>query len=180
MVTRHLRRLGVPKAHALSPRSLEVVRQLGLPMHTIRKLPAHRRDSMYVRFVTNLAGQQVGALPYERMTLDVLEASPEVRLLFFPGPRYPASRSCTLLLSSEGPTSACPGMSPLVVSSLSWLTPLQMVHNVAQPDLECIIECMMERDFNVDYRKGWTWISHEEVRFEKQWPARRSPPKGRG
>lgn len=77
-----MRRLGVPKAHALSPRSLEIVRQLGLPVSAIRQLPAHRRDAMWVRFVTNLSGQQVGCLPYERMSLDVLDASPEVSLLW--------------------------------------------------------------------------------------------------
>jgi hypothetical protein len=31
-----------------------------------------------VRFVTNLSGEEVGHLPYERMSLDVLDASPEV------------------------------------------------------------------------------------------------------
>lgn len=78
LITRHLRRLGVPKAHALSPRSLEIVRQFGLPVSALRRLPAHRRDAMHVRFVTNLAGQQIGSLPYERMTNDVLDHSPEV------------------------------------------------------------------------------------------------------
>jgi len=39
-----------------------------------------------------------------------------------------------------------------------------MVHNVAQPDLELMIETMMENETSVDYRKGWTWIQHEEVR----------------
>lgn len=38
-----------------------------------------------------------------------------------------------------------------------------MVHNVAQPDLEYIIEREMDKEDNVDYRTGWTWIGHEEV-----------------
>lgn len=38
-----------------------------------------------------------------------------------------------------------------------------MVHNVAQPDLEAIMEYMLDAEVNVDYRLGWTWISHEEV-----------------
>jgi hypothetical protein len=38
-----------------------------------------------------------------------------------------------------------------------------MVHNVAQPDLEVVIETMMEQETDVDYRKGWTWLEHEEV-----------------
>lgn len=38
-----------------------------------------------------------------------------------------------------------------------------MVHNVAQPDLEAIMEYMLDAEVNIDYRIGWTWISHEEV-----------------
>lgn len=38
-----------------------------------------------------------------------------------------------------------------------------MVHNVAQPDLEAIMEYLLDAEVNVDYRLGWTWISHEEV-----------------
>jgi hypothetical protein len=51
---------------------------------------------MWVRFVTNLSGQQVGCLPYERMSLDVLEASPEVR-----------KDQCHQLLSLSGARHAC-------------------------------------------------------------------------
>ncbi|GMK58855.1 hypothetical protein CspeluHIS016_0602970 [Cutaneotrichosporon spelunceum] len=115
LVSRHMRRLGVPKAHALSPRSLEICRQLGLPVGEIRRLPAHRNDARWVRFMTNCSGQLVGTLPYENMGLDVLDHTPE------------------------------------------------MVHNVAQPDLEAIMEYMLDAEVNVDYRLGWTWISHEEV-----------------
>lgn len=75
-----MRRLGVPKAHALSPRSLEICRQLGLPVGEIRRLPAHRNDARWVRFMTNCSGQLVGTLPYENMGLDVLDHTPEVSL----------------------------------------------------------------------------------------------------
>lgn len=74
-----MRRLGVPKAHALSPRSLEICRQVGLPVSEIRRLPAHRNDARWVRFMTNCSGQLVGTLPYENMGLDVLDHTPEVR-----------------------------------------------------------------------------------------------------
>lgn len=77
-----MRRLGVPKAHALSPRSLEICRQLGLPVGEIRRLPAHRNDARWVRFMTNCSGALVGTLPYENMGLDVLEHTPEVGLRF--------------------------------------------------------------------------------------------------
>lgn len=78
LVARHLRRLGVPKAHALSPRSLEICRQLNVPVHVLRSLPAHRVDAQYVQFVTNLSGQNLGRLDYERMHADVLQYSPEM------------------------------------------------------------------------------------------------------
>lgn len=149
---------------------------MGLPMHTIRRLPAHRRDSMNVRFVTNLSGQQVGSLPYERMALDVLEASPEVSstLLFTFPPTTSATRRRrpigvlhTAILLPPRCRVAAGGALHLTghreTMLICLLTTSQMVHNVAQPDLECIIETMMERQFNVDYRKGWTWLSHEEV-----------------
>lgn len=44
-----------------------------------------------------------------------------------------------------------------------------MVHNVAQPDLEAIMEYLLDAEVNVDYRLGWTWISHEEVRIVRIW-----------
>jgi hypothetical protein len=78
IVGRHLSRLGAPKAHALSPRSLEICRQFDISVAEIRQHPAPRHEARWVRFVTNLSGQEVGCLPYERMSLDVLDASPEV------------------------------------------------------------------------------------------------------
>lgn len=74
-----MRRLGVPKAHALSPRSLEICRQLGVPVGLIRSQPAHRADARWVRFMTTCDGELVGTLPYENMDLSVLEHTPEVR-----------------------------------------------------------------------------------------------------
>lgn len=41
---------------------------------------------------------------------------------------------------------------------------VQMVHNVAQPDLEEAIEDMINEENNVNYWPGWTWIGHREVR----------------
>lgn len=68
----------MPKAHALSPRSLEICRQLHVPVHVLRSLPAHREDAQYVQFVTNLSGQHLGRLDYERMHADVLNHSAEM------------------------------------------------------------------------------------------------------
>ena len=78
LLGRHRERLGAPKAHALSPRSLEICRQLGISVSEIRKYPAPRHEASWVRFVTTLSGEEVGSLPYERMSLDVLDDTPEV------------------------------------------------------------------------------------------------------
>jgi hypothetical protein len=78
VVERYPERLGAPKAHALSPRSLELLRQFHLDVRTLRQLGTRRRDAFWVNFLTNLSGQQVGVLPYERMDVDVLNETPEV------------------------------------------------------------------------------------------------------
>ncbi|KAL3470314.1 FAD binding domain-containing protein [Aspergillus californicus] len=76
IVERYLTRLAAPKAHALSPRSLEICRQFGLDINEIRKLGTCRGDAYWVNFITNLSGKQVGRLPYERMDPEVLDDTP--------------------------------------------------------------------------------------------------------
>lgn len=78
MVERYPERLGAPKAHALSPRSLEICRQSGLDVRELRHLGTPREDAYWVNFVTNLAGEAVGRLPYERMDAGVLDHTPEM------------------------------------------------------------------------------------------------------
>jgi 2-polyprenyl-6-methoxyphenol hydroxylase-like FAD-dependent oxidoreductase len=78
IVERYETRLAAPKAHALSPRSLELCRQFGLDVNEIRRLGTSRDDAYWVNFITNLSGKQVGRLPYERMDSDVLNATPTV------------------------------------------------------------------------------------------------------
>ncbi|OJJ33796.1 hypothetical protein ASPWEDRAFT_69580 [Aspergillus wentii DTO 134E9] len=73
---RYPTRLAAPKAHALSPRSLELCRQFGLDVNTIRNVGTRRSDAYWVNFITSLSGQQVGRLPYERMDPGVLDATP--------------------------------------------------------------------------------------------------------
>jgi 2-polyprenyl-6-methoxyphenol hydroxylase-like FAD-dependent oxidoreductase len=82
LVERYPERLGAPKAHALSPRSLEICRQFGLDVVRIRQLGTKREDAFWVNFLTNLSGKAVGQMPYERMDLGVLEETPEVSLFF--------------------------------------------------------------------------------------------------
>ncbi|PMD39449.1 3-propionate hydroxylase [Hyaloscypha variabilis F] len=76
IIERYPTRLAAPKAHALSPRTLEICRQFGLDINTIRDLGTKRSDAYWVNFVTSLAGQYVGSLPYERMDMEVLEQTP--------------------------------------------------------------------------------------------------------
>jgi hypothetical protein len=78
VIERYPKRLGAPKAHALSPRSLEICRQFGLDVGRIRQLGTKRADACWVNFLTNLTGERVGVLPYERMDINVLDETPEV------------------------------------------------------------------------------------------------------
>jgi hypothetical protein len=80
IIERYPERLGAPKAHALSPRSLEICRQFDLDVRRIRQLGTRRTDAFWVNFLTNLSGKSVGVLPYERMDVDVLQHTPEVNL----------------------------------------------------------------------------------------------------
>lgn len=78
VVERYPERLGAPKAHALSPRSLEICRQFGLDMGHIRSLGTPRDDARWVNFQTTLSGIPLGRLPYERMDPEVLDSTPEM------------------------------------------------------------------------------------------------------
>lgn len=78
IIERYPTRLDAPKAHALSPRSLELCRQFGLDVNEIRRLGTNRHDGHWVNFITSLNGKLVGRLPYERMDKEVLEATPTV------------------------------------------------------------------------------------------------------
>lgn len=78
MIERYAKRLAAPKAHALSPRSLEICRQFFLDVRHIRSQGTCRDDAFWVNFVTSLNGQHVGRLPYERMDESVLDDTPEM------------------------------------------------------------------------------------------------------
>ncbi|PMD30074.1 3-propionate hydroxylase [Hyaloscypha variabilis F] len=76
IIERYPTRLAAPKAHALSPRTLEICRQFGLDVNAIRGIGTNRDDAYWVNFVTSLTGHYVGSLPYERMDAEVLEDTP--------------------------------------------------------------------------------------------------------
>ncbi|KAL6237945.1 hypothetical protein BDW75DRAFT_237819 [Aspergillus navahoensis] len=76
IVDRYPTRLAAPKAHAISPRSLELWRQFGLDVNQIRALGTPRADAYWANFITS--GDQAGRLPYERMDPGVLDATPTI------------------------------------------------------------------------------------------------------
>ncbi|KAH8660418.1 3-propionate hydroxylase [Xylariales sp. PMI_506] len=78
IIERHATRLTAPKAHALGPRSLEILRQYGFDVPKIRQHGTPRDSGRWVHFVTTLAGEKLGELPYERMDAEVLEHTPEM------------------------------------------------------------------------------------------------------
>ncbi len=76
VIDRFSMRHGAPKAHALNPRSLEICRSIGLDAEAMRRRATPSQDGGWVRFVTTLAGQEIGVLPYERQDEQVLEVTP--------------------------------------------------------------------------------------------------------
>lgn len=77
ILEKHAQRLGQPKAHAINPRSLEILRQAGVDTAYLRKLGASAKDADAVRFVLSMKGLEVGWLPYERQDKAVTELTPE-------------------------------------------------------------------------------------------------------
>ncbi|CAI7622027.1 hypothetical protein PCG10_008515 [Penicillium crustosum] len=78
IIERYPERLAAPKAHAINPRSLEILRQFELGEKHVRQLGTSRDDSSSVNFLTNLCGDAIGRLPYERMDPAVLNDTPEM------------------------------------------------------------------------------------------------------
>ncbi|KAF6834903.1 2,4-dichlorophenol 6-monooxygenase [Colletotrichum musicola] len=78
LIEKYPQRLAAPKAHALCPRTLEICRHYGLDTNTLRRLGTPREEAYWVNFLTNLSGERIGYLPYERMDADVLESTPEM------------------------------------------------------------------------------------------------------
>ena len=76
VIERFKTRHGAPKAHALNPRSLEICRAIGLDMEAMKRRATPAEDGGWVRFVTTLAGEEIGVLPYERQDEQVREVTP--------------------------------------------------------------------------------------------------------
>lgn len=79
VIEKYPQRLAAPKAHAICPRSFELCRQFGFDTRALREIGTSRDDAHWVNFLTNLSGERIGVLPYERMDSDVLSDTPEVK-----------------------------------------------------------------------------------------------------
>ena len=76
VIDRFSMRHGAPKAHALNPRSLEICRSAGFDMEAMKRRATPSEDGGWVRFVTTLAGEEIGVMPYERQDEQVLDVTP--------------------------------------------------------------------------------------------------------
>ncbi len=76
VIERFRTRHGAPKAHALNPRSMEICRSIGLDVEAMKQRATPAEEGGWVRFVTTLAGEEIGVLPYERQDEQVLEMTP--------------------------------------------------------------------------------------------------------
>src|SRR5207244_8878526 len=55
-----------PQAHVVNPRTLEICRAAGIDMAGLRARATRREDGSRVVWMTKLAGEELGRLPYER------------------------------------------------------------------------------------------------------------------
>ena len=65
-----------PAAHAVNARTLEICRAAGVDMDAIARASRPPADAGWVRWVTTLAGEELGALPYERQSDAELAVTP--------------------------------------------------------------------------------------------------------
>ncbi|KAJ5783017.1 FAD-binding monooxygenase [Penicillium paradoxum] len=77
VVERYPGRLGQPKAHAVNPRSLEILRQGGLDTVQLRKVASRPVDADLVRFGLSPVGLELGTLPFERQGEENKVITPE-------------------------------------------------------------------------------------------------------
>ncbi|CAI7677577.1 unnamed protein product [Penicillium discolor] len=77
IVEKYLGRLGQPKAHAINPRSLEILRQSGLDTAQLRNAAARPADTNKVRFGLSPMGLELGTLPFERQGEETKAITPE-------------------------------------------------------------------------------------------------------
>ena len=65
-----------PQAHVVNPRTLEICRAAGIDVDRLRSLATPRADGSQVVWMTTLAGEELGRLPYERQGDECLAETP--------------------------------------------------------------------------------------------------------
>jgi 2-polyprenyl-6-methoxyphenol hydroxylase-like FAD-dependent oxidoreductase len=65
-----------PKAHVVNPRSLEIFRSLGIDIEALRRSGASRGDAEVSRFMTKLAGTELGHIPLDVSECDAIAVTP--------------------------------------------------------------------------------------------------------
>lgn len=65
-----------PAAHAVNARTFEICRQAGVDMAALAAASRPPADAGWTRWMTTLAGDELGVLPYERQGDDVLAVTP--------------------------------------------------------------------------------------------------------
>ena len=65
-----------PQAHVVNPRTLEICRAAGVDMAQLRARATRREDGSHVVWMTKLAGEELGRLPYERQGDENLQYTP--------------------------------------------------------------------------------------------------------
>jgi 2,4-dichlorophenol 6-monooxygenase len=65
-----------PQAHVVNPRTLEICRQAGIDVDRLQALATPTADASQVLWMTNLSGEELGRLPYERQGDDMLALTP--------------------------------------------------------------------------------------------------------
>jgi 2,4-dichlorophenol 6-monooxygenase len=65
-----------PQAHVVNPRTLEICRAAGVDMMLLHAAATQREDGSHVAWMTTLAGEELGRLPYERQGDENLRYTP--------------------------------------------------------------------------------------------------------
>ncbi|MBN8992121.1 MAG: FAD-dependent monooxygenase [Rhizobiales bacterium] len=78
-----------PKAHVVNPRSLEILRSLDIDVDMMRSAGPPRGDQEYSRFMTTLAGIELGKIPLDTPEASAVQATP-TPLLNLAQPKFEA------------------------------------------------------------------------------------------
>lgn len=76
VVEREDRLQQAPAAHVVNARTFEILRSAGLDMEALAAACAKPADAGFVRWVTTLAGEELGRLPFERQGDEILDHTP--------------------------------------------------------------------------------------------------------